>query len=137
METDRRRGKRQTGGATVAAAMAGRDLLEDAMRAEVREVGTGRAASTSRAPLTTAAPEGRKVEKGDGSPEAGGVGEAAIGEAAAIEAAVEAAAAGTRTAGSTSRSFRQGTMLKLLTPTLNLGSKKKNIIEKWDKSKKI
>ena len=110
METDRRRGKRQTWAATVAAEMVGRDLLEVAMRAEVRKVGLGRAASTSRAPLATAAPEGRKVEKGDGSPEAGGVGEAGIGEAA----------------GSTSRPFRQGTMLKLLTPTLNLGYKKKH-----------
>ena len=128
METDRRRGKRQTWAATAAAAMVGRNLLEVAMRAEVREVGTGRAASTSRAPPATAAPAGGKVEKGDGSPEAGGAGEAAIGEAAAIEAAVEAAAAGTRTAGSTSRPFRGGTMLKLLTPTLNLGPKKKKYI---------
>ena len=76
------------------------------MRAEVREVDTVRAASTSRAPPATAALAGGKVEKGDGSPEAGGAGEVAIapiGEAVAIEASEEAAAAGTRTAGSTSR----------------------------------
>ena len=49
------------------------------------------------------APAGGKVETGDGSPEAGGAGEAAIGEAAAIEAAEEAAAAATCSAGSISR----------------------------------
>ena len=73
------------------------------MTAEVREVGTGRAASTSRAPPATVAPAGGKVETGDGSPEAGGVGVAAIGEAAALEAAEVAAAVDTSTAGSTSR----------------------------------
>ena len=75
------------------------------MTAEVKEVGTGRAASTSRAPPATVAPApaGGKVEMGDGSPDAGGVGVAAIGEAAAIEAAEVAAAADTSTEGSTSR----------------------------------
>ena len=97
METDRRRGKRQTWAATAASALVGRVLLEVAMTAEVREVGTGRA------PPATVAPAGGKVETGDGSPEAGGAWEAAIWEAAAIEAAEEAVAAGTRTAGSISR----------------------------------
>ena len=115
--------------------MVGRDMPEEAMRAEVREAGTGRAAITSLAPLTTAAPEGREVEKGDGSQEAGGVGEAAIGEAAAIEVAVEAAAAGTRTAGSTSCPFRQGTMLILLHPP-KIWVQNKNIVEKWKKNGK-
>ena len=128
MVTDSRRGKRQTGSATVAATMAGRDMPGEAMRAEVREAGTGRAAITSLAPLTTAAPEGREVEKGDGSQEAGGAGEAAIGEAAAREVAVEAAAAGTRTAGSTSCPLRQGTLLLLLHPSW---VQNKFILDEW------
>ena len=117
MVTSRRRGKRQTGSAAVAAAMVGRDMPGEGLRAEVREAGTGRAAITSLAPLTTAAPEGREVEKGDGSQEAGGAGEAVIGEAAAREVAMEAAAAGTRTAGSISCPLRQGTLLLLLYPS--------------------
>ena len=97
--------------------MVGRDMPGEGLRAEVREAGTGRAATTSLAPLTTAAPEGREVEKGDGSQEAGGAGEAVIGEAAAREVAMEAAAAGTRTVGSISCPLRQGTLLLLLYPS--------------------
>ena len=105
MVTDRRRGKRQIWAATEVSPLVGRVLLEVAVKAEVKEVGTGRAASTSRAPQATVAPApaGGKVETGDGSPEAGGVGVAAIGEAAALEAAEVAAAVDTSTAGSTSR----------------------------------
>ena len=128
MVTNRRRGKRQTGSATVAAAMVGRDMPGEGLRAEVREAGTGRAATTSLAPLTTAAPEGREVEKGDGAQEAGGAGEAAIGEAAAIEVAVAAAPAGTHTADSTSCPLRQGTLLLLLHPSW---VQNKFILDEW------